>query len=398
MARDLAVATQPRPLVHRANPSTLSRERDPRKSEVSFFSRVAPTLGQRPGPGASRKRLAPFNHWNSCRLIHGYQWPKFVGARCERVEGSLSCFHVDHPHKFPFVHFIRHLWDTTNMCGDTISNYVSLVRTRLALHSMTPIPECRFASELLVTLRAQPRVRAYRDPAPASLVAAVLSDENTDLAVRAVVVCLWYATLRAGSLVGDNVFSFDEEYTLLRKDVVFHEGWVGFRIRTFKTDKQNKGAVIWIQPTGKPGCPVTLFLRFWHSTSHFEATSPLFRRAKDGGAVTKRSVAYVLKTHARALGIPDTYISSHSLRVGSASHLAAAEISLSDIMFQGRWAQSESVLKYLRDALPRAQRILRALDLESCFDSSGLPSAPPRLPPTVFHQRATSSATPAWRS
>ena len=307
----------------------------------------------------------------------------------------MSCFSVEHPHDFPFSHFIRYLWDLTNICGDSIGNYVSAVRTRLSLHSMSPIPECRYASALLTTLRAQPRDRAFRDPAPAALIAAAMADESTDLAVRVVIAILWYATLRAGSLVGDNVLSFDEEYTLLRRVVILHEGWVGLRVRTFKTDKLNKGAVVWISPTGKPGCPVALFMRYWRASSHFEPSSPLFRRTHDGGIVTKRALATALQAHARALGIPDQFITSHSIRVGSASHLAAAQVSLQDIMFQGRWAQSESVMKYLRDALPRCQRILTALDLEKCFDAAGLPRpSPARMPPTVFHRRAESRGMP----
>ena len=282
----------------------------------------------------------------------------------------MSCFSVEHPHDFPFSHFIRYLWDLTNICGDSIGNYVSAVRTRLSLHSMSPIPECRYASALLTTLRAQPRDRAFRDPAPAALIAAAMADESTDLA-------------------------FDEDYTLLRRDVILHEGWVGLRVRTFKTDKLNKGAVVWISPTGKPGCPVALFMRYWRASSHFEPSSPLFRRTHDGGIVTKRALATALQAHARALGIPDQFISSHSIRVGSASHLAAAQVSLQDIMFQGRWAQSESVMKYLRDALPRCQRILTALDLEPCFDAAGLPRpSPARMPPTVFHRRAESRGMP----
>ena len=105
----------------------------------------------------------------------------------------MSCFSVEHPHDFPFSHFIRYLWDLTNICGDSIGNYVSAVRTRLSLHSMSPIPECRYASALLTTLRAQPRDRAFRDPAPAALIAAAMADESTDLAVRVVIAILWYA-------------------------------------------------------------------------------------------------------------------------------------------------------------------------------------------------------------
>ena len=293
----------------------------------------------------------------------------------------MAGFLLRNTFQHPFPLFAMHLWDTTSLVGDSVANYVSAVKTRLALFSTVPLPESPVLTKLLAGLRAQPRVRAHRDPAPAQLVANLVSDPALDLGVRTVVSILWHATLRVGSLTGDRVQSFDNDYALLRRDVIFHGGWVGLRVKSFKSDKLNRGDVVWLAPTNAPGCPVELFMRYWSASSTFDPDSPLFRRLSDGGIITRRAVAWAIRLHARSMGLDPTYFSAHSLRVGSATQLASAGISLQDILLQGRWVRTDSALRYLRQSLPRFERILRALSLESCFDSpAGVPSRIPRAP------------------
>lgn len=290
----------------------------------------------------------------------------------------MAGFRVNSPYDHPLLRFAMYLFDTTLIIGDSISNYVSAVKTRICIHSVAPLPESLMLTTLLQRFRALPRVRKHRDPAPALLIANVMADKGLDLGVRTVIAALWYATLRAGSLSGDRVTSYDGDYALLRQDVVFHDTWVGFRIKSFKGDKYNRGDVVWLAPTGSPGCPVALFKQYWAASSAFEPECPLFRRLSDGGIVTRRAVAWALRLHARAMGVDDKFISAHSIRIGSATQLASANISLQDILMQGRWARTESALRYLRQALPRCERILRALNLETCFDrKSGRPTGTP---------------------
>jgi hypothetical protein len=135
----------------------------------------------------------------------------------------------------------------------------------------------------------------------------------------------------------------------------------------------NLGDVFFISPTGGAGCPVQLFSRFWKATSHLPSSEPLFRHV-DGRLVSRATITAALRRHGQLVGVPVEYLSTHSLRIGSATALASAGLSLADIMMAGRWASTDSALKYLRLTLPRAERFMDAMSLEGYFDqSSGLP-------------------------
>ena len=140
------------------------------------------------------------------------------------------------------------------------------------------------------------------------------------------------------------------------------------------------------------------------------SSEPLFRHV-DGRLVSRATITAALRRHGQLVGVPVEYLSTHSLRIGSATALASAGLSLADIMMAGRWASTDSALKYLRLTLPRAERFMDAMSLEGYFDqSSGLPrfgtpwSAPrsravvPSCPPSCAgcSPRVGSSASVRW--
>lgn len=269
------------------------------------------------------------------------------------------------------VDFIGYCWDVRGCSGVTISNYVSAIRAQLGRHFQDPVPSNTFISGVLRFLQSQPRVRHHRDPAPPHLVSAVLSDPSIDLGVRAAVASLWFCSLRAGSVLSHRQRTFDPDYCLLRRDALFMGDRVGLRVRSLKADATNLGDTFWLSATGGPCCPVALLRRFWHATTHLPLDGPLFRWVSSGRLVSRGDISAVLRRHAVALGIPGDFLSPHSLRVGSATRLAEAGVSLQDIMLQGRWARTDSALRYLRATRPRARRLVQALSLQPSPPTAG---------------------------
>ena len=76
----------------------------------------------------------------------------------------------------------------------------------------------------------------------------------------------------------------------------------------------------------------------------------------------------VLKRHAEKLGLDSRFVYSNSLRVGAATTLGAAGLFMADLLLAGRWVSEESALVYLRNTVPRAQRILESLSLYDCYN------------------------------
>jgi hypothetical protein len=222
------------------------------------------------------------------------------------------------------------------------------------------------------------RVPQFREPASDTLVASVLHDESVDLGCRLAVSMMWHLLLRVGAITSGYAtnLKFDEEHTgtLLRRDCVFVDGKVCISVPHDKTDRHNSGSCYWLLPLEGPGCPVALFRRYLAATGseHHSGEAPLLRHLGDPSKlVTRADVAAVLKRHAEKLGLDSRFISSHSLRVGAATTLAAAGLSMTDLLLAGRWVSEESALVYLRNTVPRAQRILESLSLYDCYNDDG---------------------------
>ena len=289
------------------------------------------------------------------------------------MEGDLSAFYVKSAPDHPLVQFARFCFDVRGIIGSSIANYVSTVRTALNRHFTAPVPPSQYTTDLLTFYKSQPRERRMRDPASPQLVSEVLRDDDISLGVRAAVATMWFCTLRSGSILSHRQTTFDPDYCLLREDVFVHEDKVALHVRSMKADKLNAGDIFWVCPTGGAACPVRLLRRYLSATAHLPADAPFFRHL-DGRLVSRGDVTVALRSHAERLGIPSEFLSSHSLRVGSATAMATHGLSLADIMLQGRWASSDSALMYLRMTLPRAERFIQALSLEDYYvQSSGLP-------------------------
>jgi integrase len=89
-------------------------------------------------------------------------------------------------------------------------------------------------------------------------------------------------------------------------------------IRRGKTDQEGKGAIIAIMP-GAVACPVAAY-KAWIEAANI-STGPVFRpiakgERLQGGRLTDRSVAKIIKAHAARIGLDPAGFSGHSLRSG----------------------------------------------------------------------------------
>jgi integrase len=123
-------------------------------------------------------------------------------------------------------------------------------------------------------------------------------------------------------------------------------------IRRSKTDQEGHGHVIAI-PRGVIACPVAA-LKAWLAAAGITA-GPMFRPIAKGGRVqamrlTDRSVADIVKVHARRAGLDPKLFAGHSLRSGFLNSAAARGASIFKMADQSRHKSTDTLRGYVRDA------------------------------------------------
>jgi integrase len=136
-------------------------------------------------------------------------------------------------------------------------------------------------------------------------------------------------------------------------DLTFEQGMgVIIRVRRSKTDQESAGDDVAIaQGSELKTCPVAA-LRDWLEMSGIDS-GPVFRRVRRGGAVGSESltgyaVAQITAARAADAGLEGDF-AGHSLRSGFATAAARAGSSERAIMRHGRWKDSASARRYIRD-------------------------------------------------
>lgn len=122
-------------------------------------------------------------------------------------------------------------------------------------------------------------------------------------------------------------------------------------IQRGKTDQEARGAVIAII-RGEIACPVEA-LRAWLDAANI-TEGAIFRPIRRGGHVqperlTDRSVANVVKAHAKRVGLDPAIFSGHSLRSGFLTSAARRGATLFKMMATSRHRSVETVTAYVRD-------------------------------------------------
>jgi len=180
-------------------------------------------------------------------------------------------------------------------------------------------------------------------PATSDRIIAMAPQPDGSLATlrdRSLLLLGFAGALRRSELVTLNVDDIEEVAEGLR-----------VTIRRGKTDQEARGAVIAIV-RGEIACPVAA-LRAWLEAANI-AEGPVFRRVRRGDHVqperlTDRSVANIVKTHAKRAGLDPTMFAGHSLRAGFLTSAARRGATVFKMMATSRHRSVETVTAYVRD-------------------------------------------------
>ena len=158
---------------------------------------------------------------------------------------------------------------------------------------------------------------------------------------RALILLGFAAALRRSELVALDVVDLQ----FVREGLVLH-------LRRSKTDQEGQGRKIGVPFGRTAACPVKA-VQEWLSHSKIE-TGAIFRPVNKAGAVgdrlTAQSVALIVKSYAKAVGLPSANYAGHSLRSGLVTSAAMAGVADRKIQQQTGHRSLEMLHRYVRDA------------------------------------------------
>ena len=294
-------------------------------------------------------------------------WRRF-GDFCDLVganRDTATALSSQHPIMFDFVVWLH---DTAIANGrplapSTLRTYLSRVCSILAVRSHAPVYRDPAGTALLRRLEAQPHTRHHRVALPAAVLtdAFVGSDSapGGDTALRTALAVAYSCLLRVSEYTTVAQSTYRPQTTLLRQHVSFDAAGRYARIHlvTSKTDRHFTGADVYLYNDTATNATsgYRALVEYFLATPHHRADQPLFTLA-NGKFVTRQLVNTRLKQLARRHGLDPSNVSSHSLRITGARHLADAGLPDHVIQLAGRWT-SGCFAKYIRHGLPRAQAI-----------------------------------------
>ena len=270
--------------------------------------------------------------------------------------------------------------------GKTIYDYVCSVMKKMTVLSEERMVWTPVSKGVMAWLRSEPRSPRFKDPAPAILVAKLVTNLKVSLAIRMVVMMAWQFTWRLGQATSLHTTEYNAHRAIRRSDVYFEEVdgervSVRIKCRGAKNDKFNSGSVKWlILAADDCLCPVKLFCEYWDRTAGFDMDEPLFRH-EDGKLVTQRQVVAQIKRTAAEMGLDPEWFAGHSLRIGGATAMSAADLSIFDRMQQGGWSTMEGMLGYMRASEEQELRVRNALAVKH----------PDNMEPQQWNKEFTSS-------
>ena len=211
-------------------------------------------------------------------------------------------------------------------------------------------------------LRGEVEERAPRRPVNSQVVRSLMRDDSVDLGVKVACLVAFHLMLRV-SEYAIRTDRFRPEYHLTAKRLTFGDQRVAIRLVTYKNDKWNCGDIRILAETGGDLCPVAWLKKYqrWWRSQGFSDEEQYFRR-RGGYPVQPRHVTAAVRQHAVLIGLPGppSDYSSHSLRIGGATMLAAAGFTDSEIMLLGRW-NSNCFRMYTRTVRATVRRAAQAI-------------------------------------
>ena len=170
-------------------------------------------------------------------------------------------------------------------------------------------------------------------------------EANADMYCAALALGL-YGFLRQGEMTCPHIRDWDPEVHAALENVTLQPGAdrFAFEIKASKKDICRWGQSVDLFATGTPDCPVGNMDRYLGQRRH-QGPGPLFTHA-DGTFLTRSRLAKALRTALKGCGYAQNEFSTHSLRRGGCTSMAAAGVSKLQIGYIGRWT-SDALERYL---------------------------------------------------
>jgi hypothetical protein len=157
-----------------------------------------------------------------------------------------------------------------------------------------------------------------------------------------------------------------------------------------KTDRAGRGTTIRLFASGTPGmCAVSLLRDAWQGAPVQAPDAPLLQVDSHGSALPYAALLGFIKQGTAQLGLDPACFGAHSLRIGGATQLAAADFTDTQIQAAGRWS-SDCFQRYVRLGDTFFQHVATSLARGS--PASAL--APPHHRPDWSQSRAPSHGGP----
>ena len=321
--------------------AALERELHPRRTRQETRQRLpAPAPWMMIGQSGRLHQLARCALAQNSQRTYSRVWHRLVSFAATRGHPPLPLS------RNQTEDFVAHLYDE-GLAPATMRCYVAAIAY---FHKLNGFPDFRDAfviGRALAGAARLARTPAQREPMSLRLLrrlteqcAVVYTSDHDKALYPAMFLVAFYALCRVSEIA---VGRFTD-HTLQRRDVARLTGADAFRI-TFRSFKHARGPqrVRINKQLPAASCPVAALDRYLRMRG--ETQGPLFLH-RDGRPVACREFQSALASLLRSLGERGR-LSSHSFRIGGATHAARAGLSAVAIQRLGRW-RSNAFMRYIR--------------------------------------------------
>ena len=164
------------------------------------------------------------------------------------------------------------------------------------------------------------------------------------LMLWASVTTAFHGLLRSSEYLAPETAAIDPKSTLLWQYVEVNPGGITLQLRRTKTCQNGDGGMVVLRPASDEMCPVRAMLEFSEQCKlkgMVVPSSPVFR-FQSGKFLTRSELTTILR-----VALQSTTVSSHSMRIGGATHMAAGGAAGWAIKQAGRW-RSGAFNRYVR--------------------------------------------------
>lgn len=261
---------------------------------------------------------------------------------------TLQCLPISSERLAQFIAYCHN----QNFRANTISTYVSALGYIHKLYNMVNPTESFVIKKLLYSIRRMstadkrlPFTVANIQTLLAALHSHILDHYNRVL-LKAMFLTAFFGLFRVGEL---SISQNGHQNTVLRKDLTFmytnaNVSSAVINVRNYKHSQGQATAVPLALQSDKQLCPVRALVRYLRLCP--TQTGPLFQ-FRNGDPVTTAFFRSNLRTCVVASDLNPQFYTSHSFRIGGATHAHSHKMPASQLQRLGRW-RSNAYVKYIR--------------------------------------------------